>query len=46
MLSKLVCLGFGLQATVQEVMEGCQHAWMREALQELVARHAKLQSAL
>lgn len=33
-------------ATVQEVMEGCQHAWMREALQELVARHAKLQSAL
>jgi hypothetical protein len=31
---------------VQEVMEGCQHAWMREALKELVDRHAKLQSAL
>jgi hypothetical protein len=27
-------------------MEGCQHAWMREALKELVDRHTKLQSAL
>uniref|UniRef100_A0A453PIB5 Nudix hydrolase domain-containing protein n=2 Tax=Aegilops tauschii TaxID=37682 RepID=A0A453PIB5_AEGTS len=33
-------------ATVQQVMEGCQHCWMREALEELVARHAKPQSAL
>jgi diphosphoinositol-polyphosphate diphosphatase len=34
------------QATVEQVMDGCQHAWMREALQQLVDRHAKLQSAL
>jgi len=33
-------------ATVQQVMEGCQHCWMREALEELVSRHAKPQSAL
>jgi diphosphoinositol-polyphosphate diphosphatase len=33
-------------ATVQQVMDGCQHGWMREALERLVARHAKLQSAL
>uniref|UniRef100_A0ACD5ZII5 Uncharacterized protein n=2 Tax=Avena sativa TaxID=4498 RepID=A0ACD5ZII5_AVESA len=33
-------------ATVEQVMDGCQHAWMREALQQLVDRHAKLQSAL
>uniref|UniRef100_A0A0D9VKP4 Nudix hydrolase domain-containing protein n=1 Tax=Leersia perrieri TaxID=77586 RepID=A0A0D9VKP4_9ORYZ len=33
-------------ATVQQVMDGCQHWWMREALERLVSRHAKLQSAL
>ncbi|XP_006647851.1 nudix hydrolase 21, chloroplastic [Oryza brachyantha] len=34
-------------ATVQQVMDGCQHGWMREALEQLVSRHAMmLQSAL
>ncbi|BAF09952.1 nudix hydrolase 21, chloroplastic [Oryza sativa Japonica Group] len=35
-------------ATVQQAMDGCQHGWMREALERLVSRHAtnKLQSAL
>lgn len=33
-------------ATVPQVMDGCQHGWMREALEQLVARHAKPQSAL
>ncbi|CAL5019434.1 unnamed protein product [Urochloa decumbens] len=33
-------------ATVNQVMDGCPHWWMREALEKLVARHAKLQSAL
>jgi diphosphoinositol-polyphosphate diphosphatase len=37
-----------VQATVQQAMDGCQHGWMREALERLVSRHAtnKLQSAL
>jgi diphosphoinositol-polyphosphate diphosphatase len=36
------------QATVNQVMDGCSHWWMREALEKLVARHAMamLQSAL
>ena len=34
------------QAAVQQVMDGCPHWWMREALERLVARHAVLQSAL
>ena len=36
------------QATVNQVMDGCAHLWMREALEKLVARHAMavLQSAL
>ncbi|KAG2661345.1 hypothetical protein PVAP13_1KG500500 [Panicum virgatum] len=35
-------------ATVNQVMDGCPHLWMREALEKLVARHAMamLQSAL
>ncbi|KAG2653801.1 nudix hydrolase 18, mitochondrial-like [Panicum virgatum] len=35
-------------ATVNQVMDGCPHLWMREALEKLVARHATavLQSAL
>jgi diphosphoinositol-polyphosphate diphosphatase len=34
------------QATVQQVMDGCSHWWMREALEKFVARHAMLPSAL
>ncbi|KAG8072282.1 hypothetical protein GUJ93_ZPchr0006g44145 [Zizania palustris] len=34
-------------ATVQQVMDGCKHGWMCEALDRLVSRHAMLlQSAL
>jgi len=36
------------KAMVNQVMDGCPHLWMREALEKLVARHAMamLQSAL
>ncbi|KAF8729543.1 hypothetical protein HU200_017484 [Digitaria exilis] len=33
-------------ATVAQVMDGCPHWWMREALETLAARHGKLSSAL
>ena len=34
------------QATVNQVMDGCPHLWMREALEKLVARHAQVMDAM